>query len=97
MKFDKTNFTCDGGYLSYNGNFVARFKYNRRDIAGFKSFLIKNFSVEEYFELAKTMAPLTILESKGYFSKTMQLNLARMGYEPSPAGLNAYLNRLREV
>lgn len=93
MKFDKTNFTCNGGYLKYNDEFVARFKYNRRDVAGFKSFLTKNFSVEEYFEMAKTQSPVEILQTKGYVSKTVQNVLIRLGYEPTLAGFNAYLSR----
>lgn len=93
MKFDKTNFTCNGGYLKYNDQFVARFKHNRRDAAGFKSFLVKNFSVEEYFEMAKTLAPAEILQTKGYVSKTVQTALVKMGYEPTLDGFNAYLSR----
>lgn len=92
-KFEKSKFVSAGGYLSYDGKFVARFKYNRRDLAGFKSFLSKNFLVEEYFELTKTLAPLQALETKGYVSKTVQNALTRLGYEPTQAGFNAYLSR----
>ena len=51
--------------------FVARFKYNKKDKAGFMKFLMKNFSVEEYAEMMKEMpAPLSVLKSKGYVSKS---------------------------
>lgn len=51
--------------------FVARFKNGGKP--QFLNFLIKNFTVEEYFDLAggienRGMAPLTILETKGYLS-----------------------------
>jgi len=54
--------------------FVARFKYGGGS-AHFKAFLIKNFTVEEYFGLTsrkaiggQDLAPLTALETKGYLS-----------------------------
>ena len=73
--FKKENFNYDGMYLTYNlhpgqhyGNneFVARFKYVK--FAGaFKSFLIKNFTTDEYFSRYKAgESPLDILESKGF-------------------------------
>ena len=62
--FKKENFEYDGMYLMYNlkpgqhyGNneFVARFKYVK--FAGaFKSFLIKNFTTDEYFSRYKAGA-----------------------------------------
>lgn len=68
-KFDKAQFDCHGGYLTYGPErkFVARSKYRATDLASIRSFLIKHFSVEEYFARhAAGEAPLTILESKGY-------------------------------
>ena len=70
--FKKENFNYDGMYLMYNLNpdqhneFVARFKYVK--FAGaFKSFLIKNFTTDEYFSRYKAgESPLDILESKGF-------------------------------
>jgi len=50
--------------------FVARFKYS--GYARFRDFLIKNFDVEEYFQLTdrngENLAPLTALETKGFVS-----------------------------
>jgi len=48
-KFDPKLFNKDSEYLMYNGLFVARFK--RGGMADFRKFLVKNFSVEEYFAL----------------------------------------------
>jgi hypothetical protein len=67
--FEKSKFNFDDMYLEYEGHFVARFKYVRSNVFGFRSFLIKNFKVEEYFERrAREEAPLHILQSKGYVS-----------------------------
>lgn len=54
--------------------FIARFKYNKKDKAGFLSFLIKNFTVEEYAMLSadRMASPYSILRDKGYISKTMK-------------------------
>ena len=69
MKFEKTNFNFHGGYLTYNSEFIARFKYNSRDRGPFVTFLCKKFTVEEYTEMYKSgVAPLQILRSKGYIS-----------------------------
>jgi len=92
-QFKKENFTFDGEYLMYNGDFagakmmmevhpdahaswegklkpefVARFKYNKRDRASFTKFLIANFTCEEYFFLMKSfnLAPMEVLRGKGY-------------------------------
>jgi len=71
MKFDKQKFDYHGGYLTYELNsgersvVVARFKYG--GMGAFKRFLIKNFSVEEYFKLLDSgLAPLEVLKTKGY-------------------------------
>jgi len=70
--------------------FVARFKYCARDKAGFLSFLIKNFTPEEYFTLMNTpnpknpwnntFSPATILEAKGYISATVKSGMKKKGY-----------------
>jgi hypothetical protein len=69
-KFIKENFNYDGMYLTYGTErkFVARFKYIKY-CASFKSFLIKNFSVSEYFDAYDSgTSPLDILESKGFMT-----------------------------
>lgn len=74
-KFTKESLTVHGGYMSYhdeNGSrFVARFKYSASGT--FKTFLIKNFTVEEYFaKLDAGFAPLTILEAKGFVNHNVR-------------------------
>lgn len=91
-KFDKTQFNFDGMYLTYGTDykFVARFK--RGGLGSFKTFLIKNFTVEEYFSLADSgMAPLTILESKGYVSPNAAKVLKYYGFPVSQEGKQQYL------
>ena len=65
-KFDKSKFTYYSGYLMYDGQFVARFKYSRVPVskAVFLKQLLKNHTVEEYFHKHQVLgiAPLTILE-----------------------------------
>jgi len=71
--FKKENFNFSGGYLTYQadpkkpGEFVARFKYNRGPVsmAKFRNFLIKNFTVEEYFKAEKATSPLQAVMDKG--------------------------------
>lgn len=85
--FVKENFRWDGMFLSYydpataehsrrvtgfSAQFIARFKYNRRDRASFQKFLIANFSVEEYYNARISMAPAEILKSKGWVSPTVK-------------------------
>jgi len=61
--------------------FIARFKYSGRDKARFLSFLIKNFSVEQYFAAYDAKhSPATILEAKGYVSATVRRSMKDHGY-----------------
>lgn len=93
-KFDSTKFNFDGMYLSYGEarRFVARFKYTK-DSAAFKSFLVKNFEVDEYFGLLENcrIPPLKALESKGYVSPTVKRVLKSLGYSQDAAGKAKYL------
>lgn len=98
-QFQKDQFDFDGMYLMYRvtpddaaKNFVARFKHRGGDRAGFQSFLIKNFSVEEYFaELHAGQPPLKILESRGYVSPSIKRLLKQLGYPQTAAGKRQYL------
>lgn len=96
--FVKSAFNFHGGYLTYGNDrrFVARFKYTARDRAGFQSFLIKNFSVEEYFAAYDAgVAPARILEAKGYVSTTVARALKDAGFPVSREGVTAYLEAQR--
>ena len=89
-KFNKEAFNIPSGrdiYVSYDtGNsieVVARFKYMNARVSAkdFIKFLVKNFEVEEYLNLLRAgVAPLTILETKGYVSYNMR-QLIKYGYK----------------
>jgi hypothetical protein len=97
-KFNKDQFDFHGGYLTYGSErkFVARFK--RGGMAHFRAFLVKHFTVEEYFTLMETknpessigntFAPLEILERKGYVLKHIADQLKAKGYPVTPAGFH---------
>jgi len=80
MEFKRENFYYSGGYLTYDNKFVARFKYSASDKASFTTFLIKNFTVEEYFNKLENESPLIILKSKGYISNSIKRMLKANGY-----------------
>lgn len=90
-KFVKEGFTYDGLFLMYEGNFIARFK--RGGMGKFKSFLVKNFTVEEYLKLVNefNMAPITALETKGYVSANVAKVLKHYGYPATQEGKQQYL------
>lgn len=82
-KFEKSGFNFYGGYLTYNGKFVARFKYSGTVIkmGMFKRELIKNHTVESYFaEYDAGKAPLTILIDKNISWYVQAMN-KHYGYE----------------
>ena len=101
--FVNKNFEYDGTYLHYNvpcedangdyctvSRFVARFKFG--GVVAFKKFLRDNFSVNEYFKMRdKDVAPLNILETKGYVSPKVCNVLKSAGYPLTLAGKAAYL------
>ena len=87
--FIKTEFS-GSECVNYDGKFVARFK--RGGKASFLTFLIKNFTVEEYFgRLDAGESPLKILEAKGYLLPHIKKLLKGTGYEVSVAGFNQYI------
>ena len=91
-KFIKENFNYHGGYLTYNGQFVARFKYMASNKPGFLSFLIKNFTPAEYFKALMNNTPHKILESKGYVAAHIKKALKSAGYEVSVTGYRKYIS-----
>ena len=87
--FIKTEFS-GSECVNYGGKFVARFK--RGGKASFLTFLVKNFTVEEYFgRLAAGESPLKILEAKGYLLPHIKKILKGAGYEVSVAGFKQYI------
>ena len=100
-KFVNKNFHYNGMYLHYgegaDRKFVARFKNG--GVVAFKKFLRENFTIEEYFELLGPqdslscgMAPLKVLETKGYVSPTVCRTLKRKGYPQTQAGFKALVD-----
>lgn len=90
-KFIKSEFT-PGGYVMYQGKFVARFKYNQSERGSFLTFLCKNFTVEEYFSrLEAGESPLKILESKGYLLPHIKKWLKEGGYTVDQAGFRQFI------
>lgn len=91
-KFVKSEFSA-GEYVTYGNRFVARFKRGGR--GSFLTFLVKNFTVEEYFaELDRGVAPLQILESRGYISPNVGKILIAAGFPATTAGKRQYLDQL---
>lgn len=94
--FVKENFYKDSMYLNYRVGselkFVARFKYNRGSRGSFQTFLIKNFTVEEYFgRLDAGEAPLDILKSRGYLQPHVKKWLKEGGYSVDQTGYDKYI------
>ena len=69
-RFQKDLFDYHGGYLTYGKDriFIARLKYGATTSkARWITFMVKNFTVEEWQRArARGMAPLTIMEDKGF-------------------------------
>jgi len=99
MKFDNAKFenlTGRDPYVFYNHKgerkFVARFM--RGGKADFLRFLVKNFTVEEYFDAMEAgNAPLTILETKGYVTPIVKKMLKQHGLPQTQEGFNILLDR----
>ena len=90
--FTKENLNRDGMFLTFGPDrrFVARFKHCRNDMGRFTTFLIKNFTVEEFFDaVAADVPPLKILESKGYMSRNAKRACKLEGFPVTPEGFDA--------
>jgi hypothetical protein len=90
-KFIKDKFYINGMYVVYNidgkSKFVASFKYQPRTKNTFITFLVKNFTVEEYFtRMDAGEAPLTIVMSKGYLPPQIKKLMKALGYPLTLAG-----------
>ena len=100
MRFSKDNLIYSGGYLDYvdpegKKKFVARFKHMPSSKGTFITFLIKHFTVEEFFARSDAdETPLDILQSKGYLLPHIKKVLKSKGYPMSPDGYEHYLQDL---
>lgn len=89
-KFSKENLNDANGWLSYGPErkFVANFTKRGSGKSDFISFLIKNYTVEEYFSLLNVgMAPLMIVQEKGYILPHIKKWLKKRGLPQTQAGL----------
>lgn len=93
--FQKDRFNYYGMWVHYitedgERKFVARFKYRpveKRMI----NFIIKNFTVEEYFGLLEAgEPPLRIVESKGYLCNVTRKVLRQNGFPLTWEGYEQY-------
>lgn len=105
-KFTKETLLSHNEWLNYyphgersgTGQFVARFKHMRDGMGSFKTFLIKNFTVEEYFAAREAgESPLKILQAKGYIQPHIKRWLKEAGYDVSPAGYELYIKHRAEA
>ena len=91
MNFQIKKFSFSGESLYYDGNFVARFKWDKRDKTSFRKFLTENFTIKEYFEkIEENKPPLRILGEKGYVTYNVRKMLQRRGYPQDAEGLIMY-------
>ena len=103
MNFNKDQFVISGGYgeywVSYDNQFVGRFKHGAPKASAnhFIKFLIKNFTVEEFFaKMAKPdSAPVRILEEKGYLSYNIVKLLKKHGYAQTREAFEQFLDDRR--
>jgi len=70
-KFERGGFMYHGGYLSYKGNFIARFKY-RGSVkkSEYIKILCKHYTLEDWVEKLKSNPPLLILRNDGFVTYT---------------------------
>jgi hypothetical protein len=93
-QFVKEQFAIDREYVHYNGKFVARFKHMPGSKKSFVAFLIKNFSVEEYFAaMTSGLAPLQIVNDKGYIQPHIKKWLKEAGLPLTREGVKMLLNK----
>jgi hypothetical protein len=64
---DEVHPNCHPDYVGVGKPaFIARFKYGRKPYKSWINFLVKNFTVEEYLNLAEATSPLEAVRVKGY-------------------------------
>ena len=88
LRFDRKLFSLSGDVLTYDGKFVARFKYNPKTRTQFKRFLVNSMQVDAYFRrLEAGETPLAIVKEFGFVytpkprktaAERLEARLARM-------------------
>jgi hypothetical protein len=105
MNFNKDQFVVSGitgdVWVHYDNQFVGRFKHGSAKASAnhFVKFLIKNFTVEEYFAKMEQpdSAPVRILEEKGYVSYNITKLLKKEGYPQTREAFKQYLDDRRRI
>lgn len=95
-QFSNENLNDSNGWLSYGPErkFVANFSNRGGGKATFVKFLIKNFTVEEYFEmLDANKSPLSIVETKGYVLPHIKKMLKKRGLPQTQSGLTMMIQQ----
>jgi len=97
-QFTKTNLTKFGDTVSYfdgeKSHFVARSKYKSGSLGGMITFLIKNFTAEEYLgRLVAGEYPLPIMESKGYIQPHIKKWLKEAGLPVTREGYQTFVSQ----
>jgi hypothetical protein len=76
------------------GKYVANFVYEQGNINHYRAFLMKNFTVEEFFDrMAAGETPCEIAESKGFIPPYMRRLLKAENLAATPANRD-YLKQL---
>jgi hypothetical protein len=95
-QFSNENLNDSNGWLSYGPErkFVANFSKRGGGKATFIKFLIKNFTVEEYFEMLETnKSPLGIAQTKGYVLPHIKKWLKDRGLPQTSAGFDTMIQQ----
>ena len=95
-QFSSENINDHNGWLSYGPErkFVANFAKRGGGKATFVKFLIKNFTVEEYFEMYDAgRAPITIVQTKGYVLPHIKKMLKARGLPQTTAGFDTLVQQ----
>ena len=95
-QFSNENLNDSNGWLSYGPErkFVANFAKRGGGKATFVKFLIKNFTVEEYFEmLDANKSPIGIVETKGYVLPHIKTMLKKRGLPQTQSGLTVMIQQ----
>ena len=99
-KFEKADFNIQRGggeaWVTYRGQFVARFKYAAKTSAGpFVTFLCRNFTVEEYFGLLDAgESPLKAVEEKGFVLSHIKKWMKRDGFTCYKAWMDNHMQQI---
>ena len=105
-QFVKEKFIFSGAYLYYEDRFIARFKYQAAACKTYATFLIKHFTVEEFFAIADAHeaaqrdgsayksgyggGPYKVAEARGYLMPHIKKWLRDGGYEVNRSGYEKF-------